>query len=205
MKGIKFSLSVCFLSLFLVLSLNAQDNQSPVSIEQVANPGVQQHTEAFQEFGIDYSFTFPFISESDFDASFSNGNTGIIKQYGNQNVATLTQMGNSNYGKIIMGSPFNNVTGNEATVTQDGNNLISLVNIQGDNNVLNFTQDGDRMGALINFLGDSKNITLTQDRNNSLLGKTYFGGSSFSIQTGSMPAIKVESTKRVQPIIIRNN
>ena len=178
-----------------ILGAQAQDNKerSPVSIEQVENPGIE-HNEALKSFGLFHNFALSGSTGALFGGVSAEGNYASIMQYGSNNVSSLTQNGNNNIGNLLIGSPGNHVSGNITDVTQEGNRLISVVNVQGNSNILNFTQDGNSIGASINMLGNGANIRAEQVPTAS--------GSEFFFQKGSMPVFKVESSSRNQQLII---
>ena len=202
MKKINLVISVCTICLVIAHSANAQNKRSPVSIEQVANPGIENHTSAFQEFGIDYFFNnFALHGNTDwiFDFISLQGNSATIRQYGINNEAYLKQQnGTNNIGYIKMGAPNNSVRDNIVDVLQDGSELISLINVQGNRNTLSFNQSGQSIGAYIEFEGNGIDITANQRLTPS--------GSNFSFKTQQMrDAIQVESTMPVVPLIIESN
>jgi len=184
---------VCCLAVFSQTQAQDKKERSPVSIDQVENPGIE-HNEALKSFGLFHNFAVAGPTDGLFDGISSEGNYASITQYGSNNVSSLTQTGNSNIGNILIGSPGNRVSGNITNVTQEGDRLISVVNVQGNSNILNFTQDGNSMGASINMLGDGANIKAEQ--------VPTMSGSEFLFQKGSMPVFKVKSNTRNQRLII---
>lgn len=167
---------------------------SPVSIEQVDRSNIN-HNEAVKKFGLDYIFKQSF-STSDIFSNMSgfDGNRAGVAQYGNSNNALIEQNGTENVGLIQMGSPSNPVQNNVAEVYQTGNQLLSLINMQGNNNYLLFNQTGNRQGALFNFEGN--NLQYKANQSNA--------GFELTPQGGSGPALQIESTRSIVPVIISN-
>lgn len=175
-------------------SPSEQAVNSPVSIEQVDLSNID-HNDAVKKIGLDYLFKQSF-GTSDIFSSMSNfdGNRAGVAQYGNSNNALIEQDGTGNVGLIQIGSPSNRVQNNVAEVYQTGNQLLSLINMQGNNNYLLFNQSGNSRGALFNFEGN--NLQYTAEQSNA--------GFNLRPKGGSSPALKIESTRRIVPVIISN-
>ncbi|MDZ7691757.1 MAG: curlin repeat-containing protein [Balneolaceae bacterium] len=173
---------------------SAESGRSPVSIEQVDRSNIE-HTEAVKKFGLDYVFQQNSAAGKIFNSMhLFDGNYAGITVYGDQNSASIEQSGTNNAGFIQMGSPTNLVNNNEAKVYQTGHQLISHINMQGNNNYLLFEQSGTQRGALFNFEGNNLQYSAEQS------------GSGFQLtpQGGSSPALEIESTRRIVPVIISN-
>lgn len=159
---------------------------NPFSIENLNNPGIE-HGTALKEFGLRYLLQQN--GESSPEDPGSGNNVALIKQVGNNNVAELNQDGNNNYGYIQQDGDFN-----KAFVDQKGNRLISVVNMQGSNNYLDFLQDTNNRGAYFQFDGSNMRFNAQQD------------GAGFRMwqENSTMPAIKIETTRKTLPVIISN-
>ena len=169
----------------------AQNERSPVSIEQVHSPGIE-HNEAVKNFALDFLLTVDFSSFV--DGPLSQGNMGTIKQYGDNNTAILNQIGTGNTGYIQMGTPNNFVSGNNAIINQDGTGLNSLVGMMGNDNYLSFDQKGNNKGALFYFQGD-----------NMQFGAQQIGaGLELWPRNSTMTPIGITSNQRTVPVIISN-
>jgi hypothetical protein len=184
------------LTVFAVLcvgfgTLFAQNDRSPISIEQVNNPGIE-HNEAVKNFMFDFLLTVDF---SEFvSGPLVQGNRATIKQYGNNNNAVLNQSGSANIGYIQMGSSQNYVSGNRARVNQDGTGLISLINMQGNDNYLGFEQMGSNKGALFWFQGDNMKFDAQQ----------VGSGIQLRPKNSTMTPIGISSNQSTVPVIISN-
>ena len=170
------------------------ESKSPVSIEQINSPGIE-HNEAVKSFGLDYLMSVDFSSLVQDPAR--DGNVATISQYGDNNEAVLKQVGSGNTGYIQMGTSDNFVSGNKAFVSQKGNGLISLVNMQGNSNYLDFLQTGNNKGALLYFKGDDMHYNANQTGMGLQLTPTSFNS------TG--PQINITTTKQTLPVIISRN
>lgn len=172
-------------------TLLAQNDRSPVSIEQIHSPGIE-HNEAVKNFALDFLLTVDFSRFV--DGPLVQGNIGTIKQYGDNNTAILNQMGAGNTGYIQMGSPDNFVSGNNAIINQEGTGLISLVGMMGNDNYLKFDQTGNNKGALFYFQGDNMQFEAQQ------IG----AGLELWPRNSTMSPIGISSTQSTVPVIISN-
>lgn len=127
--------------------------------------------------------------------SGNRNNTAIINQFGNNNIATLNQRGLGNTGVIQMGSPENRVFGNDVTVNQQGNQLLSISEIQGNNNSLDLLQTGQNVGSSFLLQGNNLQFDAIQQGNSIQLQP----------QNGTTPPINITSTRQNLPVIISNN
>lgn len=184
-------LTVVGLFLFGLGAVLAQNERSPISIEQVHSPGIE-HNDAVKNFALDFLLTVDFSSFV--DGPLSQGNISTIKQYGYHNTAILDQSGTGNTGYIQMGTSRNFVTGNEAIVNQDGIGLISLIGMMGNNNYLEFDQMGNNKGALFYFQGDYLQFEAQQ------IG----AGLQLWPKNTMMSPIEITSNQRTVPVIISN-
>jgi hypothetical protein len=191
MKIKKMILTVVGLFLFGLGAVLAQNERSPISIEQVHSPGIE-HNDAVKNFALDFLLTVDFSSFV--DGPLSQGNISTIKQYGYHNTAILDQSGTGNTGYIQMGTSRNFVTGNEAIVNQDGIGLISLIGMMGNNNYLEFDQMGNNKGALFYFQGDYLQFEAQQ------IG----AGLQLWPKNTMMSPIEITSNQRTVPVIISN-
>jgi len=169
------------------------ESGSPVSIEQINNPGIENHNSAVQQFGLDFFLTLTPLDPLGSQAG--QGNTGSISIFGSNNTADLSQSGSSNSGVIQIGAPDNFVLGNNIFVNQDGQQLRSITDIQGNQNEFNFLQQGTNVGAAIFFRGDNLQFDARQF------------GSDFQLTPSgsSLPAVNISTTRQTLPVIISNN
>ena len=72
----------------------------------------------------------------------------------------IDQDGTSNLAKAY--SQYTNHTGNQFTITQDGNDNVGYIDADEDNNEMTITQTGDDMEAEIYMSGDNNLYTITQ-------------------------------------------
>jgi hypothetical protein len=191
MKIRKLVLTVFGLLVFSFGTVLAQNDRSPVSIEQVQSPGIE-HNEAVKNFTLDFLLTVDFSRLV--EGPLLQGNMGTINQYGDNNTAILNQIGTGNTGYIQMGSPQNLVTGNEALINQDGTGLISLVGMMGNDNYLKFDQTGNNKGALFYFRGDNMQFEAQQ------IG----AGLQLWPKNSTMSPIGITSNQQTVPVIISN-
>jgi len=191
MKLRKLLLSVLVLLFLGFGTAFGQNDRSPISIEQVNNPGIE-HNEAVKDFMFDFLLTVDFSKYV--SGPLVQGNRATIKQYGNDNKAMLNQIGTGNIGYIQMGSSENYVSGNMAQVNQDGSGLISLINMQGNDNYLSFDQAGSNKGALFWFRGDNMKFDAQQ----------VGSGLQLRPKNSTMTPIGISSNQSTVPVIISN-
>jgi hypothetical protein len=98
----------------------------------------------------------------------------------------IDQDGTGNLAKAY--SQYTNHTGNEYTITQDGNDNVGYIDADEDNNEMSITQDGDDMEAEIYMSGDDNIYTVMQSGTGNHYAKFYaFGDDSTwtATQSGS--------------------
>lgn len=98
----------------------------------------------------------------------------------------IDQDGTGNLAKAY--SQYTNHTGNEYTISQDGNDNIGYIDADEDNNEMMITQDGDDMEAEIYMSGDDNVYTISQSGTGMHYAKFYaFGDDSTwtATQSGS--------------------
>jgi hypothetical protein len=165
----------------------AQEVEGPIDTEDINNPGID-YNEAQKDFGIMQFLTSSVQKPS--EVSESTNNVAIIEQVGSNNTASLDQDGNNIYGAIIQDG-----TGNVADVWQKGSNLQSIVNMQGNNNFLNFDQIADNRNARLMFEGDMMKYDATQTNS----------GFRLTPKNSGSPVLEVTSNTQTVPLIISNN
>ncbi|GEM_PF-2359166 len=98
----------------------------------------------------------------------------------------IDQDGTGNLAKAY--SQYTNHTGNEYTITQDGNDNVGYIDADEDNNEMTITQDGDDMYGEIYMSGDDNVYSINQSGTGDHYAKFYaFGDDSTwtATQSGS--------------------
>ena len=89
----------------------------------------------------------------------------------------IDQDGTGNLAKAY--SQYTNHTGNEYTITQDGNDNVGYIDADEDNNEMSITQDGDDMYGEIYMSGDDNVYSINQSGTGDHYAKFYaFGDDS---------------------------